>query len=309
VDNGSTDDSAEVIPREYPAVTLIENKINLGYTGGNNAGIRTGLKKGAKYIWLLNNDTVVEPGCLWSLVRQAESNPRAGLVSPIVCLYDRPRETQFCGYIADPETFSFIAVRVPGLPPAPEQGQYFVQWGTALLLSRSVLRTIGELDEKYFAYFEDYEFSVRAAKAGYQSVVDSGAVIYHKDSRSTGSRKAPMQVYLRVRNAYFFWMEVITRWARPRYLKRFLVDTLSTAKRFRDEGLLDSSEACLNGGWAAVRNIGGPMDTSVKLPKWLGKAVNWHTYMWIALLKGNYIGIIGTGYQRIKAKVIRRPLS
>lgn len=68
VDNGSADNSVEVIRNTYPQVTLIENKENLGYTGGNNIAMRHAIERGADYMWLFNNDTVVEPDTLNKLV-------------------------------------------------------------------------------------------------------------------------------------------------------------------------------------------------------------------------------------------------
>lgn len=64
VDNGSTDDSVNVILKTYPQVRLIENRENLGYTGGNNIGMRYAIERDADYIWLLNNDTIVEEDTL-----------------------------------------------------------------------------------------------------------------------------------------------------------------------------------------------------------------------------------------------------
>src|SRR5262245_13324392 len=75
VDNGSTDDSVRVIRDSFPATTLLEAGANLGFTGGNNIGIEHALRSGADYIFLLNNDTTVDPSAIFALVQSAEMAP------------------------------------------------------------------------------------------------------------------------------------------------------------------------------------------------------------------------------------------
>lgn len=79
VDNGSKDNSVQVIRNAYPQIILIENKENLGYTGGNNVGMHYAVNSGSDYVWLLNNDTVVEPDTLSKLVAAAKILQRLDL--------------------------------------------------------------------------------------------------------------------------------------------------------------------------------------------------------------------------------------
>src|SRR3990170_4180108 len=82
VDNGSTDGSQKIISSRFPNITLIENGINLGFSEGNNVGIKYALLQCADYVLLLNNDTVVSPDFLNELVEVAESDPRIGVTTP-----------------------------------------------------------------------------------------------------------------------------------------------------------------------------------------------------------------------------------
>src|ERR1700757_1370728 len=80
VDNGSTDDSVTRLRQEFPEITLIENKTNLGFAAGCNVGIREALAAGADFVWLLNSDAIADPNALHSLVETASRDPRIGAV-------------------------------------------------------------------------------------------------------------------------------------------------------------------------------------------------------------------------------------
>ena len=82
VDNGSSDHSGAVLARRFPDVCLLQMERNLGYTGGNNVGIRKALAAGADYVFLLNNDTTVAPDLLDQLVDIAESDTSIAAVNP-----------------------------------------------------------------------------------------------------------------------------------------------------------------------------------------------------------------------------------
>ncbi|MCX6022275.1 MAG: glycosyltransferase family 2 protein, partial [Chloroflexi bacterium] len=80
VDNGSSDDTVRAVRESYPAVQLIENGKNLGYAGGNNVGILYALDRGADYVMLLNNDTVVHPDFLDVMLETLQANPDIGVL-------------------------------------------------------------------------------------------------------------------------------------------------------------------------------------------------------------------------------------
>jgi GT2 family glycosyltransferase len=94
IDNGSTDDSFIWIRGAYPEIELVETGANLGFAGGNNVGIRYALKHGAKYAWLLNNDTLVAPNTLTEMVMIAKANPKVGAVGSVIYHLTRPNEVQ-----------------------------------------------------------------------------------------------------------------------------------------------------------------------------------------------------------------------
>ena len=189
IDNGSSDNSGAIIQEKYPMVDMIHNTQNLGFTGGNNQGIQYAMDREADYVWLLNNDTIAEPDSLRLLVEAAESSKDIGLVSPLIHYYHEPERIQYCGSYTDWNRLIFRNRDYNQIPLGKHLIENELNWGTALLIKRDVIEKVGYLNNKYFAYNEDYEYSFRAIKAGYRSVIHLYARIYHKDSWSTGHRK------------------------------------------------------------------------------------------------------------------------
>lgn len=186
VDNGSTDDSVARISAAFPGVELLETGRNLGFGGGCNAGIRHVMRDGCDYVWLLNNDTLVEPATLSALVAEAEADPRVGMVASVLRYHHHPEEVQAWGG---------GAVRWwLGLPRhlrTPEEARrldYLV--GASLLARTAMLREIGLFDEGFFLYWEDADLSLRARAAGWSLRVAEGSTVLHKEggSASGGAR-------------------------------------------------------------------------------------------------------------------------
>lgn len=292
VDNCSSDDSTASIRRKFPRVFVIENSKNLGYTGGNNIGISRALEQGADYVWLLNNDTVVDPDTLMKLVDEAEQSPGTGLISPIVHFYGAPEEVQFIGARLDFANCEIIPVK-----EAKELGnegvrRSLVLYGTALFIRKNVIETIGYLSEKYFAYQEDFDYSVRALRANFRTAVRVDARILHKDSRSTGGKGSPIQVFLMTRNAYYLWRDN-GHWFRRVFVPgHFIGMMISRAKFLADNGNEKGFDACLKGVWAALKGNTGAYDPTFAMPFWFESLftffVTWHPYFWINFFRGNF---------------------
>jgi GT2 family glycosyltransferase len=196
VDNGSTDGSAAAIRTAYPQVTLIETGENLGYVGGNNVGLEHAKKMGADYALLLNNDTAVASDFLSLLVEAAESDSAIGIVGPTIYYFDRPNIVWSAGGAID---WSRGCTRMIGLDEV-DQGQFgqvprrvdFVT-GCALLIKMGLVEQVGLLDPRFFAYYEETEWCVRAARAGSKTAHVPQAKVWHKISPV--AREASPQVH------------------------------------------------------------------------------------------------------------------
>ena len=245
VDNASpTADQNNIVkyvngqPKE---ISLISNSQNLGYAGGNNAGIKYALSSGADYVFILNNDATVEPDTLDKLVSAAESDTAIGAVGPAI---KEPDGTVFYGKISwlKPE---LQHSRTPPLGEYLESKDYLI--GAGLLIKRGLLEKIEGLDEIYFLYFEDADFSIRAQQAGYKLKVALEAVIHHQVSSSTKQLGSPLILRYHMRNALIFnslnapWTikPFIIFWAGYIVLKNLLKTFLWPAKEQSAEAIID----------------------------------------------------------------------
>lgn len=206
IDNGSTDDSVTAIQAVDPQVTVIESGANLGFVGGNNIGLEHARTLGADYALLLNNDTEVAPDFLQLLVEAAEADPQVGIVGPLIYYFDRPDVVWSAGGAIDWTGGNTHMLglneqdhRQFGTVPYPAD---FVT-GCALLIKMSLVEQIGMLDPRFFAYYEETEWCVRATRAGQKILVVPRAKIWHKISL-TAREASPQVHYYMVRNRLLF---------------------------------------------------------------------------------------------------------
>jgi GT2 family glycosyltransferase len=302
VDNGSSDGSPEVIRRMHPEAELIVNGRNAGFAAGNNIGIRKALDMGADFVWLLNNDTVVEENTLSRLVSAAAESGEVALASPVIHYYDRRDEVQFIGSFVNWDTNEIVLMKAPDR--SPEASRKLCLWGTALLIKRSAIERCGMLDEKYFAYHEDEEYSLRILQAGMRNIIVPPARIFHKNSRSTGSNDAPLQVFLRSRNLFFLWSDALKGKKRLYRTRKYLARIISYGGELTEKGLPVSVEALLDGVWHAYRGAGGPKNPELQMPGPVKMTFRFlfrrHPYLWTRLLRGDFSRIASDLGDRIR---------
>jgi GT2 family glycosyltransferase len=203
VDNGSTDASIEVFRKNSSDITLIENGENLGFAEGNNVGIRHALANGADYVFLLNNDTVLEPDALGHLVSYAQENPAAGIVGPKILYYSNPDTIWFAGGNIDPfNGASHIGNGNQDDGTFDEIRQVGYITGCALLARRDMMEDVGLMDPEYFLLYEESDWCLRAARKGYLCYYVPEARVYHKCSKTFGGQRTPLWVYYYVRNSF-----------------------------------------------------------------------------------------------------------
>ncbi len=207
VDNGSIDGSEAILRERLPDIELIQTGANLGFAGGNNAGIRHALDQGAGYVWLLNNDTVVEPHALSELVRVAESDNRIGMVGSKIFYYGTSNVLWYAGAVLEPDNLH--GMHHLGLKEE-DRGQFdkvsetgFVT-GCSLLATKGMIEETGLMDERFFLYFEDSDWNMRAKKRGWKLAYCPASVVYHKVSLSVGGAASPLMVYYYARNFLYF---------------------------------------------------------------------------------------------------------
>ena len=205
VDNGSTDGTPDAVRAAFAAVEVLEAGRNLGFTGGNNIGLRFALDRGADYVLLLNNDTVVAPGFLREMLTVAIVSEEIGFVSPKICFLDPPDLLWFAG--ARFSTWTGYG-RVMGYRE-PDRGQYDTvrttdrPCGCAVLVSRRLCREAGLMDDRLFLYADEVEWMLRARKHGFKACYAPKAKVWHKVSASVGRESHPDAFYYGVRNTLY----------------------------------------------------------------------------------------------------------
>jgi len=186
-------------------ITQIQNDKNIGFAGANNQGIKLAMANGADDVLLLNNDTTVEPDFLTKLVEEAENDEPAGIVGPMIYSFnDRAVIWSAGGRISDNFTRGELIAyqeKDEGHYEVTEQVNYIS--GTCLLIKAEVIKKIGLISEDYFLYYEDTDWCLRAAKAGWRCLLVPAAKIYHKASKSTVEFSYPY-IYYHSRNGLMF---------------------------------------------------------------------------------------------------------
>lgn len=207
VDNGSGDSSGERLARDFPELRCIRNDENLGFTGGNNVGIRDALGRGPDYLLLLNNDTVVAANFLSELVRVAENDARIGILNPKIYFFE-PADKIWCAGGIHKPWWSFakmVGVHERDVGRYDQTREISFATGCALLIKSEVVRQIGPLDEVFFLGFEDLDWCVRALQAGFKAVYVPAAVVWHKDSYDTKKNLGkPGKDFYSIRNSILF---------------------------------------------------------------------------------------------------------
>ena len=200
------------IPDSESGIYLVQTGSNLGFAGGNNVGIRFALNQDdMEYVWVLNNDTIVEPDSLALMVDACSKDPKIGICGcRLVYEHDR-NKLQGLGGIYN----SWLGTNYHYAANAPTSTEFnddevsrkidYVI-GASMLLSKRLLIHVGLFCEDYFLYFEELDITLRAKSSGFTHHVVSAATIYHKEGGSTGhcNQKSDLSDMLAIRNRLKF---------------------------------------------------------------------------------------------------------
>lgn len=199
VDNDSNDGCIEFIKKKYKNLICISSKTNLGFAGANNLAIRYAIKNSADFVLLLNNDTIVEKNFLNELLKPftEQQFDNVGIsIAKIKYYFDRELIWYAGGYISNIKANSQII----GLNEY-DNNQFNIAkevefaTGCCMLISKEVIKNVGYLDESYFLYYEDTDYSCKVIKKGYKIIYYPNSVIYHKESVSTNKFSYNYQYY------------------------------------------------------------------------------------------------------------------
>ncbi|MFA7319271.1 MAG: glycosyltransferase family 2 protein [Parcubacteria group bacterium] len=213
VDNASQDGSLEEVLNKFSKAIVIRNSQNVGFAAGMNVGIKYALERGAEYVLLLNYDVSVPQNCLSLLVEDMEKDRKIGVGSPLI--FEKSGAVWFSG-----GRINWWRMRADQLTEKLQENYFLSDYisGCAMLIRASVFHSAGLLDERYFLYYEDTDFSFAARTAGYKLLVSAKSQIMHLEkSRESGSQK----VYWLVLSALIFFKKNTPLYLKP-YTSVFL---------------------------------------------------------------------------------------
>lgn len=208
IDNASTDDTPAVVNdiNDNSKITFIQNRKNTGFATAVNQGLKYAMENfpGADCFFLLNPDAWLEKDCLEKLIARTRQNKKFGLFSPLI-INPNTQKPWFSG-----AKISWPRLRSVHTKYLILNTKYLS--GCALLIKKEVIEKIGLFEDRFFLYYEDADFSLRARKAGFELKIVPGAICYHKESQSSNSKT---KTYYLVKNGLLFFHKHYPKWALP----------------------------------------------------------------------------------------------
>ena len=235
VDNASSDGSLTMLARDFPEVQVIASQENLGFSRGNNLAIQAAR---GRYLLLLNNDTLVTPGALDTLLRLIKARPEVGALGPLLRNADGSVQISYgrmIGFRAELLQKLLFALSSRGNPLVAR----YLEWrarreahpdwvsGACILLRADVLRQVGALDENFFMYTEEVDLCHRIRNRGYRVLYSPEAEIVHLGGKSTESNSEKAAIEYR-RSQLYFYLKHYGR-GRVRMLKAYLLPKTALA--------------------------------------------------------------------------------
>ncbi|MFC1627025.1 glycosyltransferase family 2 protein [Patescibacteria group bacterium] len=251
IDNSPVPDGLlEKYLKQYPNIKYLATLQNTGFAQGNNIGIKLGLKAKCDYFLLLNNDVEVDPKFLLNMVKTLKKG--ADMVVPKIYFakgyeyhkdkYKKSQLGKVIWYAGGQMDWDNVYSQHIGIDEV-DKGQFdketeleFANF-CCLMLKREVFDTIGLLNENYFLYWEDADFSKRAFDAGFKQIYQPQAIIWHKNSGSSGSGSKLHDYYL-TRNRLLFGMKYARSRTKIALVKESLIK-LFTGREGEKKGIID----------------------------------------------------------------------
>jgi GT2 family glycosyltransferase len=279
VDNGSTDGSPELLSqseiiKSSKKIEFIANSQNLGYAEGNNVAIRRALDghNSVDYIWLVNNDATVESDTLTTMVTSLENDKNIGLASPVLYRNKDKNNIECAGVridIKNAQHHPTIDIETSITWQQDNPNQIGVM-GTAMLIRCDMIKKIGLLNSRLFAYMEDIDYSIRAIKSGYLCITVHHASVFHLERPrfvATTDAKKPYVGYYNTRNEIivYFWHSPLSAAVKNAYwVFRKRIIKINNIIKFH--GINDESDALLQGLWDGYNFNLGKFDPSRNSP-------------------------------------------
>ena len=263
VDNDSKDGSPELLREQFgEKINLIMAGKNLGFSGANNIGIRKAIEDGCDYVVLLNNDTLIDKNLISNMLNASKEENDA-VISPKIYYYDNKDIIWSAG--ADMRWKKGVTDQ-RGINQK-DDGSYDkrekVEFGTGccLLIPSKVIKEVGYLADDYFLYYEDTDYCMRIREKGFNIVYEPTAVLYHKESASTGGNLSKLYIYYNTRNRLIFNKRFNSK-NKASYMPYFYVTRVARCILWSIKGRTDLVKATFSAIYDYKKNINGFKDLS-----------------------------------------------
>lgn len=205
VDNGSTDGSLELLKQKYtveryPYISFVSLSENTGFSHAVNVGIKSA---DTEYVFLLNNDTVVDSHCVEELQRMMEVNPHLFSAGAKMLSLKEPDRIDDAGDFYCALGWAFARGKDRSSERYDRDGIVFAACAGAAIYRRKLFDEVGLFDETHFAYLEDIDIGYRANLCGYRNGYAHRAIVFHAGSGTSGGRHNPFKVSLSSRNSVY----------------------------------------------------------------------------------------------------------
>ncbi len=225
VDNGSVDNSIDKLSEEFNKIDYLGLEKNYGFTGGNNKGIEYATEKyNPDYLLLLNNDTEVAPDFLSKLIAPFFNDKSVYATVPKIYFYDRKNIIWYAGGKVRKLTGNVkeFGKNKQDSDATSIQRKVGFMNGCAALISKQAIKEIGLFDDRFFAYSEDADYSIRIVKSGHTIVYVPDSIVYHKVSQTFKSNSNNwFKNYLATRNIVLLQRKHLPRYLYPIFVLWF----------------------------------------------------------------------------------------
>lgn len=200
VDNGSSDGSVEYIEKNFSDVKIVKLGENTGFCHAVNEGLKI---IDTEFVFLLNNDTIVEEGAIAYLEERMDQNKKIfSAQSRIITMLNHDLADD-CGDLYSALGWAFARGKNKPSDRYMSPVDIFAGCGAAVMYRMSAFEEFGAFDEKHFAYLEDIDLGYRARIYGMRNVYEPQSVVYHAGSATSGSRYNKFKVDLSSRNSIY----------------------------------------------------------------------------------------------------------
>ena len=206
VDNGSViDPTDKIIAGNYLNTKVVKSAINLGSAEGNNFGMRNS-SPNYDFCFQINNDAEITPDLIEKCLQPFYEDPNIGVVCPKIRFHHNPTIIQYAGF----NKMNMLTGKTTAVGSLEEDngqhdisGYTYSAHGAAMMVKREVVDKVGMMEEKYFVYYDESDWSARIIKAGFKIYYQAQGLCFHKESISMG-KESPQKVYFMTRNRIFY---------------------------------------------------------------------------------------------------------